>query len=40
MQPTLAFAPTPEDMEDDLFTLPVLSFAPPPPPQTDEEDDG
>lgn len=40
MQPTLAFAPTPEDMEDDLFTLPVLSFAPPPPPQTDDEDDG
>jgi hypothetical protein len=40
MQPTLAFAPTPEDLEDDLFTLPVLSFAPPPPPQTDDEDDG
>jgi hypothetical protein len=40
MQPTLAFAPTPEDLEDDLYTLPVLSFAPPPPPQTDDEDDG
>ncbi|MEY4872271.1 MAG: hypothetical protein RLZZ563_1601 [Pseudomonadota bacterium] len=40
MQPTLAFAPTPEDLEDDLFTLPILSFAPPPPPQTDDEDDG
>lgn len=40
MQPTLAFAPTPEDLDDDLFTLPVLSFAPPPPPRTEDEDEG
>ena len=30
MPGTLAFAPTPEDLEDDLFTLPVLTFAPVP----------
>lgn len=28
MPGTLAFAPTPEDLEDDLFTVPVLTFAP------------
>ena len=32
MPGTLAFAPTPEDLEDDLFTLPVLTFAPMPAP--------
>ncbi len=30
MQPTLAFAPTPDDLDDDLFVLPVLTFAPRP----------
>ena len=29
MPGTLAFAPTPEDLEDDLFTVPILTFAPP-----------
>jgi hypothetical protein len=40
MQPTLAFAPTPEDLEDDLFSPPVLTFAPPPKPPSDDEDEG
>lgn len=29
MQPTLAFAPTPDDLDEDLFSVPVLTFAPP-----------
>jgi len=36
MQPTLAFAPTAQDLDEDLFTVPVLTFAPPPP-QPEEE---
>lgn len=36
MQSTLAFAPTAEDLEDDFFVPPVLTFAPRPSP--DEED--
>lgn len=41
MPGTLAFAPTPEDLEDDLFTVPILTFAPPPSDDTakDEEKD-
>jgi hypothetical protein len=39
MQPTLAFAPTAEDLEEDFFGLPVATFAPPPPPP-DEAPDG
>ncbi|GGW21189.1 hypothetical protein GCM10011452_00550 [Gemmobacter lanyuensis] len=31
MQTTLAFAPTPEDLDDVSFTVPILSFTPPPP---------
>ena len=34
MQPTLAFAPTPDDLDDDLFSVPVLTFAP-----AEEEED-
>ena len=37
MQPTLAFAPTPDDLDDDLFTVPVLTFAPPPEDEAEEE---
>jgi hypothetical protein len=37
MQPTLAFAPTPDDLDDDLFSVPVLTFAPPPAPEHEEE---
>ncbi|ESW60075.1 MAG: hypothetical protein Q27BPR15_13930 [Rhodobacter sp. CACIA14H1] len=38
MQETLAFAPTADDLDDDLFTVPVLTFAPKPPqPQPQEE---
>ena len=40
MQPTLAFAPTPEDLKDDLFSLPILTFAPPPKPPAEDEDEG
>ena len=40
MPGTLAFAPTPEDLEDDLFTVPVLTFAPPPTDTEDEEEQG
>ena len=29
MQPTLAFAPTPDDLDDDLFSVPILTFVPP-----------
>jgi hypothetical protein len=39
MQPTLAFAPTAEDLDEDFFGLPVATFAPPPPPP-DEAPDG
>lgn len=38
MQPTLAFAPTPDDLDEDLFTVPILTFAPPPADDTAEED--
>ena len=38
MPGTLAFAPTPEDLEEDLFSIPVLTFAPPPDPAPTEED--
>lgn len=38
MPGTLAFAPTPEDLEDDLFSVPVLTFAPPIPAPTEEEE--
>ena len=40
MPGTLAFAPTPEDLEDDLFTVPVLTFAPPKPEDEAEEEEG
>ncbi len=40
MPPTLAFAPTEDDLQDDLFTVPVLTFAPPPKAQDDEEEEG
>ena len=39
MPGTLAFAPTPDDLDDDLFTVPVLTFAPPALPPTPEEED-
>jgi hypothetical protein len=41
MPGTLAFAPTPDDLEDDLFSVPVpvLTFAPPPQPTDDTEED-
>ena len=39
MQPTLAFAPTPEDLDEDLFTAPILTFAPPPQPDEGAEDE-
>ena len=39
MPGTLAFAPTPEDLEDDLFSVPVLTFSPPlPEPEAREEE--
>ena len=38
MQPTLAFAPTPDDLDDDLFTAPILTFAPPEAAEEAEED--
>lgn len=38
MPGTLAFAPTPEDLEDNLFAIPVLTFAPQPDPTPAEED--
>jgi hypothetical protein len=37
MQPTLAFAPTPDDLDEDLFSVPILTFAPPPPPVAEDE---
>lgn len=39
MPGTLAFAPTPDDLEDDLFSVPVLTFAPPPKPADKAEED-
>ncbi|WP_268894651.1 hypothetical protein [Paragemmobacter ruber] len=39
MPGTLAFAPTPEDLEDDLFSVPVLTFAPPLTDETAEEEE-
>jgi hypothetical protein len=38
MPGTLAFAPTPDDLEDDLFTVPVLTFVPPQPQPDDTEE--
>lgn len=38
MQPTLAFAPTPDDLDEDLFAVPILTFAPPPQDEAEEED--
>jgi hypothetical protein len=40
MPGTLAFAPTPEDLDDDLFTVPVLTFAPPKSDDEPEEEEG
>ena len=40
MPGTLAFAPTPEDLEEDLFSVPVLTFAPPPTDTEDAEEQG
>jgi len=43
MQPTLAFAPTLEDLQDDdLFSLPILTFARPEPDEDEDtpEEDG
>jgi hypothetical protein len=40
MQPTLAFAPTAEDLDEDFFGLPVATFAPPPGQPEDEEPSG
>lgn len=37
MQPTLAFAPTPDDLDEDLFAVPVLTFAPPEQDEDEEE---
>lgn len=40
MPGTLAFAPTPEDLEEDLFSIPVLTFAPPAAPAALPEEEG
>lgn len=34
MPGTLAFAPTPADLDEDFFSVPVLTFAPPAAPAT------
>lgn len=37
MPGTIAFVPTQDDLDDDLFSVPVLTFAPPAPPAEEED---